>query len=647
MRGILALFLAIVVVCGAATIVAQQYLSEEKPASGTATSVKFVEVKDLSELEELARSFMEVHGGSFVAEPMKMVAAPPSTTAWEATGYSKTNVQVEGIEEADVVKTDGKYIYVARGSKLYIVKAYPPSEMKLVSELNFSTPMIEGIYLYGDRLVVLASTRFIVICSDYVEGGDKVPLPRPPIPPVAQPATFIYIYDISDKASPKLVANISVSGGYVASRMKNQYLYVLTQQPVIIPSEPETIVVPEVDGEPVKVWIPENKSLIWPPAMHTTIAVIDVETGGHEAASYVLGAASRIYMSKENLYIICTKVTDLQWTLMKKAVEIIKPHLPRDVRKEVDEASNPYEAASKVYTWLQSLPEEKRDQLVKEVVVKVKPIIPRLYHEETCIYRFDLESLPSEHSALGVVPGRVLEQFALHESKGYFMVATTVSKVYLKEEDSRYWLDWSSENCLYTLEVESMEIKGKLEGLAPGEQIYAARYLDGLALLVTYRQVDPLYGIDISDPANPKVLGYLKELGYSEYLHPYGDDRLIGVGVATNKEGRWLGVKVALYDISNQADIEKLSEVKVGDHTPALHDHHAFTLNMEKHYLLLPVEDGLAVVKIAGDKLGVKGIVKMEGAFRGLYIEGYIYAVGRGVVAADNSLKIVGEVFLD
>ena len=647
MRGILALFLAIVVVCGAATIVVQQHLSEEKPASGTATSVKFVEVKDLSELEELARSFMEVHGGAFVAEPMKMVATPPSTAAWEATGYSKTNVQVEGIEEADVVKTDGKCIYVARGSKLYIVKAYPPSEMKLVSELNFSTPTIEGLYLYGDRLVVLASTRFIVICSDYVEGGDKVPPPRPPIPPVAQPATFIYIYDISDRASPKLVANISVSGGYVASRMKNQYLYVITRQPVVIPSEPETIVVPEVDGEPVKVWIPENKSLIWPPAMHTTIAVINVETGGHEAASYVLGAVSRIYMSKENLYIICTKVTDLQWALMKKAMEIIKPYLPGEVQMKIEEASNPYEAASKVSTWLQSLPEEKRDQLVKEIVAKIKPIIPRLYHEETHIYRFDLESLPSEHSALGVVPGRVLEQFALHESKGYFMVATTVNKVYLKEEDSRYWLDWSSENCLYTLEVESMEVKGKLEGLAPGEQIYAARYLDGLALLVTYRQVDPLYGIDISDPANPKVLGYLKELGYSEYLHPYGDDRLIGVGVATNKEGRWLGVKVALYDISNPADIEKLSEVKVGDYTPALHDHHAFTLNMEKHYLPLPVEDGLAVVKIAGDKLGVKGIVEMEGAFRGLYIGDYIYAVGRGVVAADNSLRIVGEVFLD
>ena len=87
--------------------------------------------------------------------------------------------------------------------------------------------------------------------------------------------------------------------------------------------------------------------------------------------------------------------------------------------------------------------------------------------------------------------------------------------------------------------------------------------------------------------------------------------------------------------------------VKVGDYTPALHDYHAFTLNMEKHYLLLPVEDGLAVVKIAGDKLGVKGIVKMEGTFRGLYIGDYIYAVGRGVAAADNSLEIVGEVVLD
>ncbi len=644
MKGIIALFLAIVVVCGAAAIVAQQYLSEEKPAAGTATSVKFIEVKDLSELEELAKSLMEIHGGAFVIESMKVVATPPTTIAWEATGYSRTNVQVEGIEEADIVKTDGKYIYVARGSRLYIVEAYPPSEMKLLSEVNFSSTIAMGLYVHGDRLVVLASARHFVICVDYVKGEKAVP---PPPPRDVQPTTFIYIYDISDRASPKLVANISVSGGYVASRMKDQYLYVITQQPVVIPSEPETMVIPEVDGQPIKVWIPENKSLIWPPAMHTTIAVINVETGGHEAASYVLGAVSRVYMSKENLYIICTKVTDLQWVLMEKAVEIIKSYLPGEVRMEIEEASNPYEAASKVSTWLQSLPEEKRDQLVKEVVAKIKPIIPRLYHEETYIYRFDLKNLPSEHSALGVVPGRVLEQFALHESKGYFMVATTVSKVYLKEKNSRYWLDWSSENCLYTLEVESMEVKGRLEGLAPGEQIYAARYLDGLALLVTFRQVDPLYGIDTSDPANPKVLGYLKELGYSEYLHPYGDDKLIGVGVATDEEGRWLGVKVALYDISDPANIEKLSEVKVGDYSPALHEHHAFTLNMEKRYLLLPVEDGLAVVKIMGDSLKVKGIVKMDGAFRGLYIGGYIYAVGRGVAAADDTSKIVGEVTLD
>jgi len=184
------------------------------------------------------------------------------------------------------------------------------------------------------------------------------------------------------------------------------------------------------------------------------------------------------------------------------------------------------------------------------------------------------------------VPGYVLNQFSMDEHDGYFRVATT----------SRSWRSGAEGNNVYVLD-ENMETVGRLENLAPGEEIYSARFMGDRCYLVTFKKVDPLFTIDLSDPENPRVLGKLKIPGYSDYLHPYDENTLIGVGKETEeaKEGdfAWYqGVKISLFDVSDVENPRELAKIEIGDRgtdSPALYDHHAFLFSKARNLLVIPV----------------------------------------------------------
>jgi uncharacterized secreted protein with C-terminal beta-propeller domain len=209
--------------------------------------------------------------------------------------------------------------------------------------------------------------------------------------------------------------------------------------------------------------------------------------------------------------------------------------------------------------------------------------------EKTDVHRVSIDGGVIEYDGSGEVPGRPLNQFSMDEHQGYLRMATTTGHV------SRDGLPTSA-NHIYILD-KGLDVVGQLEDLAPGEQIYSARFMGNRCYLVTFRKVDPLFVIDLKDPYKPTVLGELKITGYSDYLHPYDEDHVIGIGkeaiAAEEGDFAWYqGVKISLFDVSNVGAPKEIGKYEIGDRgteTPILQDHKAFLFDESANLLVIPV----------------------------------------------------------
>lgn len=304
----------------------------------------------------------------------------------------------------------------------------------------------------------------------------------------------------------------------------------------------------------------------------------------------------------------------------------------------------------------------------------------------TEIHRIGINGLQIVCEASGEVPGMVLNQFSMDEYNGYFRVATTTGQVV------RLFNEATSSNHVYVLKAETLEIIGKLEGLAPGEEIYSARFMGNRCYLVTFRKVDPLFTIDLSNPEEPKVLGKLKIPGYSDYLHPYDENHLIGIGKETveAEEGyfAWYqGLKISIFDVSNVTSPREVSKIVIGNRgtdSPILRDHHALLLDKERGLLVIPIlEAKIFREKHSGDippwthgeyvfqgayvfNISVEGGIGLRGRIthlenqedliksgyyfyskdevtRSLYIDNILYMISNGKIKA-NSLTDLSEI---
>jgi uncharacterized secreted protein with C-terminal beta-propeller domain len=203
--------------------------------------------------------------------------------------------------------------------------------------------------------------------------------------------------------------------------------------------------------------------------------------------------------------------------------------------------------------------------------------------EKTIVHKIEINAGKIEYKTAGEVPGRVLNQFSMDENNGYFRIATTTGNWQLETSNHMYVLD------------SGLKVVGKVEDLAPGERIYSVRFMGSKAYMVTFRQVDPLFVIDLSNPRNPQVLGFLKIPGFSNYLHPYDDTHLIGIGRDATEQGRTLGLKLSLFDVSDFSNPKELSNYIIGDswstNSEAINEHKAFLFDKEKNLLVIPVSE--------------------------------------------------------
>lgn len=486
---------------------------------------------------------------SATAQSAKSMNTAKNETLGGSSDYSKTNVQVEGVDEADIVKTDGKYIYQVNRQRIVVAEVYPADNMKVRSTVEFTDKSFNPseIYVDGNKMIVIGSTYQTISCKTQaaVKDGDyRCPSYSP------QFAKAI-VYDITDKSNIKKIKDFAIEGSIVSSRRIGETLYVVTNKYInyyYFEQNLKENLTPmfydsALHGKERN--LDCSKIRCFPGCLtpnYMVIASIDLDKIGDAAniQSY-LGCGEQIYCSENNLYVAVTE----------------------------NEA---------VYDNVKKVPGS----------TGIVPPIYR-YNQNTKVYKFSLDKGNVTYIAKGSVPGNILNQFSMDESDGNFRIATTTGHV------SRNG-DATSKNNLYVLN-DTMSQIGKIEDIAPGERIYSVRFMGDRAYMVTFQKVDPLFVIDLKNPAAPKILGKLKIPGYSDYLHPYDENHIIGFGKDTieAKEGTFAwyqGLKLAMFDVTDVSNPKEMFKEIIGDRgtdSELLNNHKALLFSKEKNLLAFPV----------------------------------------------------------
>ncbi len=437
--------------------------------------------------------------------------------------FSKTNEQVEGINEADIVKTDGRFIYVATGKSVKIYKANDGKPI-LTDEIEFAVDKNTGEYvqfteMYIDegRLVVLGSKNNF---DNWIRPIDE-PVIDPTISidigilPMGKNYTYTGVYEVDANGKLGLLKEFEVEGSLLSSRKKDDTVYLVVNQymnfyygldDTFIPSYRDSVI-----GEEYRHLSVDN--IMYYPGRYNPnyliIAALDIRDSNTETTiEAFLGSGSVVYMSNNALYIAAQDYNSILGTI-------------------------------------------------------------------TNISKFTIDGMKIGFAGGGMVEGYILNQFAMDEFEGNLRVATT---------------NWKREsiNALYILDKNLNEI-GAVDNLAPGETIYSTRFMGDKGYIVTFRQIDPLFVLDLSNPNSPKVVGELKIPGFSNYLHPIGEDLLLGIGQDVDeKTGQQEGIKLSIFDVSDGGKPKEINNVVFGgsgSYAEVLYNHKALMLNLKDNMI--------------------------------------------------------------
>jgi len=502
-----------------------------------------------------------------------------------ASEYSETNVQVNGVDEPDIVKNDGKYIYSISGNKVIITKAYPVESLSILSTINFDdSASVRNIFLSEDKLVVFIEDYVdkIVVGDNFVPSKRKIR------------KTYAKIYDIKDRSKPILETDFSLDGDYYDARMIDGFIYFISKKRSYFGNNFRDIEIPRVYRDNLKLSQPEiyyfnsGFSNYFNFFTIASFNIVDFDKKLN-VKSILSERADELYVSKNNIYLSYQKYFKLDKIDLFK--EVIMPKLPSEIKnlvKDETDINNIYEILENYYN---RVGYENSEDLFKDLDEPINEYMFKLESEarKTIIHKIAIDKGNIEYKTKGMVNGYLLNQFSLDEDTNENLrVATTTS--FWSRKTGR-----ESFNNVYILNSD-LELTGKLENLAKGEKIYSTRFVADKLYMVTFKQIDPLFVIDISDVKAPKVLGKLKIPGYSTYLHPYDENLLIGLGYETKQTSPDnfvnAGIKLSLFDISdfnNPKEVDKYVVDGQFSDSIALYDHHAFLFSKEKNLLVIPI----------------------------------------------------------
>ncbi|MFD0960836.1 beta-propeller domain-containing protein [Paenibacillus chungangensis] len=519
---------------------------------------------------------------SVTGEFESVAAAESADITTEATpgdDYSTTNVQVAGVDEGDWAKTDGNFIYQISGRNVYISSISDEEKPQLAATLRYDsedgfTPV--ALYVDGNTLIVLGESHTFVPypLADSNNDNQSTPAatdvaPSPEVslpPPMGDSRSTVKTlqYELDDNGRPTLKRELFQEGSYLSSRKVDSALYVITNKYAHYYRTFDTMVVqPEANV---------NKKRSQEPTDMEELALSFQPVYGDTA---ITKAAQTIPLDQIRYFPNPVE----QSMLLVGAVNLDDTDTGMQISSYLGAGESIYASKRNLYV------AQSRHEFNGEA-----------YVQQTQFHKFRLDQGGVVYIGEGTVPGALLNQFSMDEHRGFFRAAITNGNMWATGEAQ-------STNNLYVLD-ERMKPVGKLEGLAPGERIYSARFMGDRAYMVTFRNVDPLFAIDLTQPDNPTLLGKLKIPGYSDYLHPYDENHLIGFGKDTievpskgmspdETVAYYQGMKIALFDITDVNNPkEKFKEI-IGDrgtHSDLLNDHKALLFSRQKGLMAFPVE---------------------------------------------------------
>lgn len=480
-------------------------------------------------LEEAESDFAmdDSASGGRPAPAAPQAASEPTAGGGEAgVDFSTTNVQEVGVDEPDLVKTDGVRIVALSQGRLYVVDV-SGREPELRGSVAVDGVWANEMFLVGDRVLLLAhgdSSGTPLAAS----GSARI------APGYYSPTSVLVEIDISDLDDPTVEHRLYLDGYYLSARMVDDVARIVVQ------SSPTGIqwVYPEGGGlRAERAAQMANEQLIRDTTVDNWLPYFILEDGrGRVLNEGTLVECDRAYHPSDFSGLQMLNVVTIDLAAQGLAGAIDGTSVLADGQTVYASTESLYVGTTEWVDW----------RLVEEGFADDSVELPPV---TTNVHKFDItDPARTEYVASGSVVGTVLNQYSLSEHNGYLRIATTDFDNFGRGDGS------VSQVSILEEQGSELVVVGEVGDLGRGERIFAVRYLGDIAAVVTFRQTDPLYTLDLTDPRNPQVLGELKILGYSAYLHPLGDDLILGVGQDADEQGRTKGTQVSLFDISDLSD---------------------------------------------------------------------------------------------
>jgi hypothetical protein len=513
---------------------------------------------------------------------VRQLDAPPEDIAVDGT-----NVQVSGVDEGDIVKTDGEFLYVTGDRQLSIIDLSNPQDLDLVSQIELDS-WTSDLFVSGDRLAIISTDFGFIRYAD-------IAAPLSFAPHDFGPESTITVFDISDRTAPQEISTTTIDVSVVTTRRIDDIIYLVTSEQVALPhpevqcedrifevdpNRPPPGFLPELGGESLTI-LPDdpNVPFPWPPPHDVCFYETEEEYVGRVAAGLVADVLP-------NFQVVDADGNEVDAGFLSDPADIYKPVIeqPQSFTSivTVDMSSDvPAPGASAaLLTDYTSLVYVSNDNIYLANVN---------WHEggaTTHLRQFSLDTNETSIalSSFGEVNGAPLNQFSIDEHEGYLRIFT-----------SSGWGE-DRETSLFVLQQDetNLQVVGELNGIAPGENVFAARFLGDQAFLVTFRFIDPFFTIDLSDPTNPTLVGELEIPGFSNYLHPIAEDLVLGLGRDGNQFDS--SPQVSLFDASDFSNPQRIGQLIFDDArwTEAFHNHHAISYFEDAQVLVIPFYGGPA-----------------------------------------------------
>ena len=555
-----------------------------------------------------ARRFVGPYGLGGAPVVMDARAAAPE----QGVDFSGTNVQEEGVDEPDLVKTDGTTLFAAAQGRLNAVDV-SGARPRLLDTLKLAGGWSHELLLHGDRLLVLSRGGYWI---------EPLPALAARVAPYQPAQSVLSEVNVADPSRLRLVRTLTLDGSYVAARLVGSSVRVVTasQIPGKLPFE-------QPDGsskEELNAATKANRAVVAASRARSWLPSYRIKRAGRKA-----GPKRPLVQCR---HVLRAPAFSGLGMLTVLTVDLAKGLEPVDSTAVMTDGRIVYASRESLYV----ATERWADRPAPDAPTQEQDGV------STAIHKFDISSpVKTHYRGSGRVSGYLLSQWSLSEHRGVLRVVSTDSPAWWGGGDE-------SESHLTTLRAAGGALvqAGRVGGLGKGERVYSVRMIGDTGYVVTFRQIDPLYTLDLADPERPRVLGELKIPGYSAYLHPLGDDLLLGVGQDATAEGRPTGTQVSVFDVSNLRRPARIHTEHLGQGwSEAEHDHHAFLYWPRTSLMVIPFNQqavGLRVGRGGIDRVGRVEHDKATPIRRSLVVRDSVVTVSETGVKA-SSLAALAE----